>query len=192
MQTHELQTQLRELVKKEDGAKSVVVGSVVFTTPTVNRDPNHKKCSDSKCRQCTPVPFTARQYLFINAYKDGFALEDAATKVGWTKEQAIRFLKSPKAQEKIKDKLAKDMTWVKWNTPHEVVAELDRVYYGEVQKTREQMEAAKMLFTFVKPASQEKQATKIEINIDPSAVQEAFRRQERIKNAIDAEVVKAA
>lgn len=165
----------RELISAEDGCRGLVVGNTVYD-PLVFA-PKH-------------VKFTAQQYVFLRHYRLGVPLADAAGKAGLTPEQAEQFLERPKTVEWLEDRAIKDHIKNEWSEPGKWWKEGDDILSGRKECDKIKLEVWKAFGERIAPVKRDKepqqQAPKIEINIDPSAVQKAFERQ----NAIEAEIVK--
>lgn len=164
----------RELIESEDGVRGLVVGNTVY---------------DPLLFAPKQVKFTAQQYVFLRNYRLGVPLEDAAEKAGLTKDQAEQFLARPKTVEWLEDRAIKDHIKNEWAEPGKWWKEGDDALQGRKEFTKIKLEIWKAFGERIAPVKRERdvqQVPKIEINIDPTAVQEAFRRQ----NAIEAEIVK--
>lgn len=164
----------KDLVKADDGFSGLVVGRKVYSPHTF----------DSR------IPdFTAQQYVFLRHYRLGVPLEEAATQAGLTPEAADAFLSRPKVVAWLQDRAIKDYIKNEWAEPGKWWKEGDDVLKGHKEFTKIKLEIWKEFGQRVAPLKREvhqPSAPKIEINIDPSAVQDAFRRQ----NAIEADIVK--
>lgn len=167
--------QARELVKSEDGVQGIVIGKDVY---------------DPLLWSPKLVRFTAKQYVFLRAYRLGVSLQEAAEKAGMTPAQAEKFLDKPDVQEWMQDRATKDYIKHEWEEPGKWYQKGDEVLEGKTSWSKAQLEVWKAFGERVAPAKRQSESgqPKIEINIDPTAVQEAFRRQ----NAIEAELDKAS
>ena len=163
------------MVKAEDGVQGLVVGKDVY---------------DPLLFSPSIVRFTAKQYVFLRYYRLGTHIKDAAEKAGLTVEQAERFLSRGDVNEWLEDRAIKDHIKKEWEEPGKWWQEGDEVMAGKKVWSKGQLEVWKAFGDRIAPTRKQadSSSTKIEINIDPSAVQEAFRRQ----NAIEAELDKAS
>lgn len=84
---------------KLDGAKVLVVGNRVY---------------DASQLIPSVVHFTRSQYLFLNHYRLGVPLEEAASKAGMTPEEADRFLDKSKTRAWLEDRATKDHIRNEW------------------------------------------------------------------------------
>lgn len=132
------------------------------------------------------IKFTRRQYLFLNHYKLGMSLGEAALKADMTADQADRFLGKPATVEWLRDRALKDHIRNEWAEPGKWWEMGDKVLNGEKHLSKDQQVVFMAFGDRVCPKARESggSQTKIEINIDPKAVQDAFSRQ----NAIEAEI----
>jgi hypothetical protein len=135
------------------------------------------------------VCFTRKQYLFAHRFKETADLEAACELSGMTRDQALRFLKRPDVSvwmnSKRKMLIAKD----EWSAPEKWAAEGERMYQTP-NVPKHKLEIWKEFGDRCCPKptreTSSREGAKVVINIDPGAVQEAFRRQQ----AIDAQIVK--
>lgn len=162
----------REL-SKEDATTGLVIGSTVY---------------DPLLFAPEVVKFSARQYIFLQAYRLGVPLEDAATKANMPVESAERFLKKEDTVKWLKDRALKDHIRNEWAEPARWWAEGDEIFKGKKEFSKAQMVVWQEFGDRICPkqARGDSAPPKIEINIDPGAVQEAFRRQ----SAIEADIVR--
>lgn len=132
------------------------------------------------------VTFSRKQYLFLNAYKMGVPLEEAAAKAEMTSEQATRFLDKPNTIAWLKDRSLMHHIKTEWEEPGKWWTLGNDVLEGKRDLTK----AQQVVFQEFGQRAVPKRAdaghgvTKIEINIDPQAVKNALARQ----NAIDGEL----
>lgn len=160
----------KDLVASEDGRKGLVVGDRVFSPHQFD----------------SSIPdFSSRQYLFINAYRFGTSIEEAAQKADLSVEQAERFLARADVKAWLTDRALKDHIKREWEEPskwyqigHEKLEGMRKMDKGDIVIWQE-------FGKRVAPTRSETHGiTKIEINIDPQAVKNALDRQ----SAIDAEL----
>lgn len=135
------------------------------------------------------VRFSRRQYLFLNAYRLGVSLAEAASKAGMTIEQAERFLKRPMTRSWMEDRAKKDYIRNEWHESNKWWQMGNECLEGKRRLSKDQqvvyLEFGKRVCPEVKQASENKGPT-INFNFSPESVKEAFRRQE----SIDAEIAK--
>jgi len=134
------------------------------------------------------VPFSRRQYLFLNAYRLGVPLAKAAEKVGWTVKQADYFLSRPNTRAWIEDRAKKDAIRDEWAESNKWVEMGNDVLEGKKHLSKDQqvvyLEFGKRFCPEQKFSPEVNKGPTINFNFSAEAVQEAFRRQ----NAIDAEI----
>lgn len=134
------------------------------------------------------IKFTRKQYLFLHHFKLGVELEEAAAKADMTLEQVERFLAKEDTQAWLSDRALQDHIRNEWQEPSKWWAMGNEVLEGRRHLSKDQQVVFAMFGDRVCPKAKESSdsgAKNIVINIDPGAVQEAFRRQ----NAIDADIV---
>lgn len=108
-----------------------------------------------------------------------------------TPEQADRFLDKPMTVAWLQDRAIKDHIKNEWAEPGKWYKEGDDIMEGRKMWSKAQLEVWKAFGERVAPPKRTSDGStqpKIQINIDPSAVQEAFRRQQ----AIEAEIMEKA
>lgn len=132
------------------------------------------------------VRFSRKQYHFLNAYKLGVPLSEAAVRADMTVEQAERFLSKSQTIAWLKDRSLMHHIKTEWEEPGKWWA-----YGNDVLEGRKEMSKAQTVVfqefgqrTCPKKNPEGHGITKIEINIDPKAVSDALIRQE----AIDGEI----
>jgi hypothetical protein len=121
---------------------------------------------------------------------DGVGFDEAAEKSGLSLVQAERFWKRHDVQEWLADRAEESATLREWSRPEKWAAEGDAMYH-KTKVPKHQIDIWKEFGDRCMPKPSREvapQQAKIEINIDPSAVQEAFRRQ----SAIEGQIVKEA
>lgn len=166
----------RELINdlgKTDATRALVVGNSVYDALLFSR---------------RLVRFSRRQYLFLNSYRLGVSLAEAAVKADMTIDQAERFLRRPQTRAWMEDRAKKDYIRTEWHESNKWWEMGHEVLEGKRHLSKDQqvvyLEFGKRVCPEVKSIQDAR--PNIQINIDPGAVQEAFRRQ----NAIDAEISK--
>lgn len=164
---------VKQLVKSEDGVRGLVIGNRVYDPLLFSR---------------RVVRFSAKQYRFLQAYRLGTPLHEAAEKANLTIEQVDRFLKRESTRAWLRDRAEKDHIKSEWEEPGKWWALGNEVLEGKKQFSKAQIVVFQEFGNRVCPKAGvgSDSAPKIQINIDPSAVQEAFRRQQ----SIEAEIVK--
>lgn len=132
------------------------------------------------------VRFSRKQYIFLNAYKLGVPIDEAAAKADLTVEQAERFLRKPQTIEWLRDRSLMHHIKTEWEEPGKWWSMGNEVLEGKRQFNKSQIVVFQEFGHRAVPKKSDTaySSTKIEINIDPQAVKEAFIRQE----AIDGEV----
>lgn len=133
------------------------------------------------------IPLRAKHRILLDSYRPGVALASAASEAGMTEDQARAFFRRPIVREWLHD-LEKDVALERgWKQQGRWWAEGHKIWTGEKPATKAQLVVWQEFGDRVVPKqsrSSSSEAPKIEINIDPGAVQEAFRRQ----SAIEAEL----
>lgn len=162
---------IRDLAKTEP-VHPLVVGNDVY---------------DPLIFQPTLVRFTRKQYLFLNHYRMGVPLAEAAAKAEMTSESADRFLAKPDTIAWLQDRALKDHIRDEWQEPSKWWHLGAEVLEGKKHLSKDQQIVYMAFGDRICPKAKESVGgtPKIVINIDPGAVQEAFRRQ----NALEAEIV---
>lgn len=166
----------RELINdlgKTDATRALVVGNSVYDPLLFSR---------------RLVRFSRRQYLFLNSYRLGVSLAEAAVKADMTVDQAERFLRRPQTRAWMEDRAKKDYIRTEWHESNKWWEMGHEVLEGKRHLSKDQQVVYLEFGKRVCPETKAIQDSRpnIQINIDPGAVQEAFRRQ----NAIDAEISK--
>lgn len=128
------------------------------------------------------VRFSRKQYIFLNAYKLGVPIDQAAAKAELTVEQAERFLKRPQTMDWLKDRSLMHHIKTEWEEPGKWWVMGNEVLEGKRQFNKAQIVVFQEFGhrAVPKKADMGHTTTKIEINIDPKAVHDAFVRQEAI------------
>lgn len=132
--------------------------------------------------------FTRPQYLFLNAYRVGVPLEEAAAKAEISVDAAERFLKKPSTVAWLDDRALKDHIRNEWSEPGKWWELGNDVLEGRKQFTKAQIVVFQEFGTRVCPKTREldgsQKGTTINFNFSPDAVKEAFRRQESIEGEL--------
>jgi len=154
---------------KTDATRALVVGNSVYDPLVFSRRLVH---------------FSRRQYLFLNAYRLGVSLSEAASKSDMTVEQAERFLKRPMTRAWMEDRAKKDYIRNEWHESNKWWEMGNDVLEGKRHLAKDQqvvyLEFGKRVCPESKSSSESK-GTTINFNFGPEAVQEAFRRQASIE-----------
>lgn len=170
----QIKEETRKLLNAEDGVKGGLVGNRVY---------------DPLLFAPEVIQFTARQYLFLQAYRLGVPIEDAAAKAGMSPESADRFLDKDATKRWLADRATKDHIKNEWDEPGKVYAEADKLYNTD-EVPKHKVDILKEFWDRVVPKPSrngDKAGTpNVVINISGEAVKEAFIR----KNAIDADIVR--
>lgn len=168
----------RELLQslgKTDATRALVVGNSVYDPLLFNRQ---------------LVRFSRRQYLFLNTYRLGMSLTEAAAKSGMSLVQAERFLKRPRTRAWLEDRARKDYIRSEWHESNKWWELGHEVLEGKKHLSKDQqvvyLEFGKRVCPEVRSSPEINKGPTINFNFGPEAVQEAFRRQ----NAIDTEIAK--
>jgi hypothetical protein len=164
-------------VARQEGSPVLVIGNRVYDASEIIPDVVH---------------FTRKQYIFLQTYRLGISLKEAAEKAGMDEEEAGRFLDRPKTIAWLQDRAVKSHIrneWHEsdlwWQMGHECLA-------GQRHLSKDQqvvyLEFGKRVCPEVKVAADAQKGPIINFNFGPDAVKEAFRRQA----AIDAEITEEA
>lgn len=136
------------------------------------------------------VYFTRSQYLFLNNYRLGITIDEAAAKSGMTVEDAEKFLSRPKTVAWLQDRAVKDHIRNEWAEGGKWWEMGNECLEGRKHLSKDQqivfMAFGDRVCPKVKEADNERGKTVINFNFSPEAVKEAFTRQ----SAIDAEISK--
>lgn len=169
---NENREQAQELATSEDAVRGLVVGNRVY---------------DPLLFSTGIVEFTAKQYIFLKHFRLGIPLDEAAARASMTPEQANRFLDKPATRTWLQDRALKDYIKEEWAEPGKWWQQGDEWLKApkEQKPNKNDVEIWKEFGRRVCPISENQSGgAKIEINIDPMAVQEAFRRQQVIEAQI--------
>lgn len=128
------------------------------------------------------VKFSRKQYLFLNAYKLGVPLEEAAAKAEMSVESANRFLDKSTTIAWLKDRALQNHIKTQWEEPGKWWKLGDDVLEGKRDLTKAQQIIFQEFGQRIVPkkADTSNGVTKIVINIDPQSVKDALVRQEAI------------
>lgn len=158
---------------KIDGSPVLIVGNRVYDASQILPDVVH---------------FTRQQYLFLNTYRLGVSVDEAATKAGLTKEEAERFLDRPKTVAWLQDRALKSHIRNEWHESDKWWQIGNECLDGTRHLSKDQqvvyLEFGKRVCPEQKSHPESNKGPTINFNFGPEAVKEAFRRQA----AIDAEV----
>lgn len=158
-----------EVAKTDDG-RVLVVGNRVY---------------DASLLIPEVVHFTRKQYLFLNAYRLGVSLEEAASKASMSIEEADRFLDRPKTVRWLADRAMKSHIRQEWHESDKWWEMGNECLEGRRHLSKDQqvvyLEFGKRVCPEAKSSGESSRGTTINFNFGPEAVQEAFRRQEAIE-----------
>lgn len=128
------------------------------------------------------VKFSRKQYLFLNNYKLGIPLEEAAAKSDLTLEQAERFLDKPDVRAWLEDRALMNHIKTEWEEPAKWWHMGNEVLEGRREFSKSQQVVWENFGDRIVPkkGTPSDSSPKITININPEAVKEAFKRQESI------------
>lgn len=151
---------------KLDGTKVLVVGNRVY---------------DASQLIPSVVHFTRNQYLFLNHYRLGVPIEEAAAKANMTTEEADRFLEMKKTRSWLEDRATKDHIRNEWAEGGKWWKMGDECLEGKKHLSKDQ-QVVFMAFgerVCPKPRQSEGENSKTVINFNFTAqdVKEAFRRE---------------
>lgn len=158
---------------KTDATTPLVVGNTVFDVLAF--DPDHL------------IKFNRKQYQFLNSYRLGVSLDEAATKADISVDAADRFLKRDDVRRWLEDRALMHHIKTEWEEPAKWYAMGDKVLEGKKKLDKAQTEVWKEFGKRVAPLRGDgpNGGTHIEINIDPDAIERARAK----KRAIDGEIV---
>jgi len=163
--------QAKELVKSEDGIRGMVIGNQVYDPLLFATD---------------IVKFSARQYVFLQKYRLGVPLEEAAEQANLTAEQAERFLDKESTKAWLRDRAEKDHIKNEWAEPAKWWAKGDEWLNakGEDKPHKNDVEIWKQFGMRVCPVAANGTGPKIEINIDPDAITRSKERRKFVEAQI--------
>lgn len=160
---------------KVDGAKVLIVGNRVY---------------DASQLVPSVVHFTRNQYLFLNHYRLGVPIEEAASKSNMTPEEADRFLERPKTVAWLQDRATKDHIRNEWAEGGKWWEMGNDCLEGKKHLSKDQ-QVVFMAFgerVCPKPKTTEEDnrgKTVINFNFSPEAVKQAFHRQKSIEAELE-------
>lgn len=167
---------LIENLGKTDASKALVVGSSVYDPLIFSR---------------RLICFSRRQYLFLNVYRLGTPLAEAAAKAEMTVEQAERFLKRPKTRAWMEDRAKKDYIRNEWAESAKWWEMGDKVLNGERKLSKDQQVVYLAFGDRVCPKAKDPDGdrgkTVINFNFTANDVKEAFRREASFEAQIEKE-----
>lgn len=158
---------------KADGTKVLVVGNRVY---------------DASQLIPSVVHFTRNQYLFLQNYRLGTPIEEAASKAHMTPEDADRFLQKPKTVAWLEDRAIKDHIRNEWAEPGKWWEMGDQVLKGEKHLSKDQQVVYMAFGERIAPKPREQGSTGsgpvINFNFSAEAVKQAFERQKSIESEL--------
>lgn len=138
------------------------------------------------------VHFSRRQYLFLNAYRLGVPLSEAAAKAELTPEQAERFLKRPMTRAWLEDRAKKDHIRDEWAESAKWWEMGNDVLEGKKHLSKDQqvvyMAFGERVARVPRVADEDKGKTIINFNFTANDVKDAFRREASLAASIEAEI----
>lgn len=159
---------------KTDATRALVLGNSVYDPLLFSR---------------RLVCFSRRQYLFLNAYRLGVSVAEAALKAEMNVEQAERFLKRRNTRAWLEDRAKKDYIRNEWHESNKWWEMGNDVLDGKRHLSKDQqvvyLEFGKRVCPEAKENHDSAKGTTINFNFGPEAVQEAFRRQKAIETELD-------
>lgn len=127
------------------------------------------------------VRFSRKQYQFLNHYRLGVPLEDAALKADLTSEQAERFLDKADTQAWLEDRALMNHIKTEWEEPGKWWRMGNEVLEGKRDFNKAQTVVFQEFGQRAVPKKGELgSGPKVTVNVSVEAVKEAFRRQEAI------------
>lgn len=170
-----LDTKAIQAIGTTDATRALVLGNSVYDPLLFSR---------------AIVRFSRRQYLFLNSYKLGVPLQEAAAKAGYTVVQAERFLARKNTRAWLADRAQKDHIRNEWHESNKWWEMGDDVLEGKRHLSKDQqvvyLEFGKRVCPESKSNPEVNKGPTIHFNFGADAVKEAFKRQE----SIDAELSK--
>ncbi len=167
----------RQMIEKmgtTDATKALVVGNSVYDPLVFSRRLVH---------------FSRRQYLFLNSYRLGVPLAEAASKADMTVEQAERFLKRPMTRAWLDDRAKKDYIRNEWHESNKWWEMGDKVLNGERRLSKDQqvvyMAFGERVCPKPRETDPEKVKTVIHFNFSAQDVKEAFRREASFETQVE-------
>ncbi len=162
---------------KQDGAPVLVVGNRVFDASQIAPEVIH---------------FTRKQYIFLNSYRLGVPLSEAAAKAGMQEDEAERFLERPKTVAWLQDRALKSHIRSEWHESDKWWEIGEQVLSGVRHLAKDQqvvyLEFGKRVCPESKGTPDSGKGVVINFNFSPESVKEAFKRQA----AIEAEIMDKA
>lgn len=158
---------------RTDATRALVVGNSVYDPLLFSRQ---------------LVRFSRRQYLFLNAYRLGVTLQEAADKAGMTVEQAERFLRRPMTRQWMEDRAKKDYIRNEWHESNKWWEMGNEVLEGKKHLSKDQqvvyLEFGKRVCPESKATNEVKSGPTINFNFGPEAIKEALKRQQSIETEV--------
>lgn len=155
-----------EAAAKVDGTKVLIVGNRVY---------------DASQLIPSVVHFTRNQYLFLNHYRLGVPIEEAASKANMTPEEADRFLQRPKTVAWLQDRAQKDHIRNEWAEGGKWWEMGNECLEGKKHLSKDQQVVFMAFGERVCPkprvSDEPQNKTVINFNFTANDVKEAFRRE---------------
>lgn len=160
-------------VAKLDGAPILVVGNRVYDASQILPDVVH---------------FTRKQYIFLNSYRLGVSIDEAADKSGLAVDEAERFLVRPKTIAWLQDRALKSHIRNEWHESDKWWEVGNECLEGKRHLAKDQqvvfLEFGKRVCPEQKTHSEKGSGPTINFNFGPEAVAEAKARQASIEAEI--------
>lgn len=155
---------------KPDATAPLVVGNRVYDALTFAPD---------------VIQFTRKQYVFLNSYRLGTPIEEACARSEMTLDQAERFLHKPQTVAWLRDRSLMHHIKTEWEEPAKWWSMGNDVLEGRREFNKAQIVVFQEFGQRAVPKKSDTSGTtKIEINIDPQAVKDAFVRQTAIEGEL--------
>lgn len=159
---------------KQDGTKVLVIGNRVY---------------DASQLVPSLVHFTRREYLFLNNYRLGISLDEAAAKSSMTPEEADRFLGRAKTVAWLEDRALKDHIRNEWAEGGKWWKMGDECLEGKKHLSKDQQVVFMAFGERVCPKprvdAEDKAKTIINFNFSADDVKKAFDRERSFETESD-------
>lgn len=134
-------------------------------------------------------PFRPNQIRFLHAFASGVPVDEICAKLEMSQDEAFNILKRKRCREYLQELDEMDAEMLARTAKGRIAKEILEVWDGKSKKSREQLEAAKELWSRIWPKPEARSGSssdKVEINISVGPIEQAKAR----KAVIDAEIVK--
>ena len=160
---------MAEEIKSSECTTAVAIGNSVY---------------DPLIFQPELIKFTRKEYNFLNQYRLGVPLEDAALKADMSLSHAESFLRRDKTRAWLADRALKDHIKSEWEEPGKWWELGNKVLEGEKQFSKAQTVVFQEFGARICPKPREylnsPQNQTVNFNFSPESVKAAFKRQEAI------------